>query len=188
MASGWSRNTTRCTDDLSHKWFRKGHGFRVVNLSPKPSIEGRAHSPRLPGQIKKYQNLRRQGRAAVQDDIAECPSSRRQKSLMPLVQARNQRRHEECNRGPPQRPPRSPRQMQCGTPGAKQEKAQGKVSHKVATFPDVVMYHFEAGRIKSDEEMQKWIQNSASVLGRKPVSRFDSDEPHPQKRSNPGLE
>jgi hypothetical protein len=144
--------------------FGKRNGFSVVDLSPKPSIEGRTHSLRLPGEIKKNQNLRRQGRATVQHDIAEFPRSRGQKSLMPLVQARNQRRHEESNRRPAQRPAGSPRQMQSGTPCAEQQKAQGKVADKVATFPDVVVHHFEGCRIKPNEEMQDRIQNSAGVL------------------------
>ena len=107
---------------------------------------------------------------------------------MPFVQTRHQRRHEESNGGPTHGPPRSPRQAQRSPPGAKQKKTQGKVADKMATFPDVMMHHFKGGRAQTHEEMKQGIQKSAGVLRRKPVSRFNRDQPDPQERSNPGFE
>src|SRR5580704_4815241 len=122
-ASGWLRNTTRCIDTYDANVAPR----RLVRVGTKklasskekasarevrPSIRRSNHSTRLPGQIKKYQNLRRQGRDTVQHDIADGAGSRGDESLMPFIQTRHQGRHEESDRGPTQRPSRSPRQTQ----------------------------------------------------------------------------
>ena len=151
------------------------------------SVADRRQSTRSPGQIKKYQNLRGQRRTTVQHDIADCAGSRREERLMPFVQARDQCRHEESSRRPAQRPSRSPWQAQRSTPGAKQEKTQGKVTHKMAELPDVVVPHLETGPIETDQEVQYGVENPACVLGGKPVGGFDRDQRHPQQRSNPGF-
>ena len=58
----------------------------------------------------------------------------------------------------------------------------------MATFPDVMMHHFEGGGAQTYEEMKQGIQKSAGVLRRKPVGRFNRNQPDPQERSNPGLD
>src|SRR5271165_4317561 len=170
MVSGRSRSTTPC-----------------IESGTKASVARSAHSARRPGQEKKYQNLRRQRRTTVQDDIADGAGSRRDARLMPFVPARHQGGHEESNGSPAQGPSRSPRQTQRRAPRPKQEEAQGKIAHEMAAFSDVVMHYLEARQIQTDEKMKQWKENSAGVFGRKPISGLDRDERHPQKRSNPGL-
>lgn len=158
------------------------------SLSVTTSVTNSAHPLRSPGQKKKYQNLRCQRRETVQHDIADGTGPRRDESLMPFVQARHQGGHEECNRSPAHRPSRSPRQMQCSPPGAKQKKAQGKVAHKVAAFPYVVMHHLETCRIQTHQEMKQWIEKPSRVFGGERVRGLDRDQSHPQQRSNPGFD
>jgi len=155
---------------------------------PACSVSDGDHSTRLPSQIKKYQKLRRQCRRTVQYNIFDCSGSRRDESLMPLVQTRDQHRHKKSNHGPTQSPGRSPRQTQRRTPGAKKKKTQGKVTHEMPAFPDVMMHHLEACRIQTHEEVKQRIKKSAGVLGGKRVGGFDCNQRHPQQRGNPRLE
>src|SRR5271156_3838969 len=104
---------------------------------------------------------------------------------MPPIQTRDQARHEESNRGPPQCPSRSPRQLQSAPPREKQKEAQGKVANKMSAFSNVVMHYLEVRRIHTHKKVEEWIKKPALMLCRKCSGRFKLDEPSPQKRGNP---
>ncbi len=83
---------------------------------------------------------------------------------MPFVKTRHESRAQDRNVCPAKSPFRVIHHRQSGSPGAKQENTQNRVTDDVSTLANIEMPVLKAEPVHAEEEMQHRIQNPAGVV------------------------
>src|SRR5258708_456802 len=130
----------------------------------EPGDKPNLHPELKPSYAEKQKDLRPQSRARVQDDILYSARARRQKALVPLVETRYESRAKDRNVCPAKSPFRVIHHRQSGSPGAKKQKTQNRVTDDVPALANIEMPVLKAEPVHGEEEMQHRIQNPAGIV------------------------
>src|SRR5258707_9224544 len=106
----------------------------------KPNL----HPELKPSYAEKQKDLRPQSRARVQDDILYSARARRQKALVPLVETGHESRAKDRNVCPAKSPFRVIHHRQSGSPGAKPQNTQHRLTDHLPPLPNKIMAAFES--------------------------------------------
>jgi hypothetical protein len=139
------------------------------------------HSGISPSQNCEKENLSNQSCTAVKNNVPEGSGARRQKTLMKLIDGRNQRRTNKRKCGPFQAPSRA-QPWKCGTPRSKQENAKCEVTDKVPGLAKQSMPDCESLGTHSEEIMKDGIEYPPSMVRRTQVRGFRDDDRQPNGR------
>jgi len=126
--------------------------------------------------------------ASVQQNIAWRSGARRDKALVPLVQAGDECGSKHGDAGPSHRPLRISCYMHGFPPGAEQKEAKQPIAENVAALAYEKVPLFEVQRIDAKQKMQQRIKNPAGIVGRKPRGRLNRDDDQPQNCGDPRFE
>src|SRR5207249_748709 len=114
-------------------------------------------------QKEEEQDLCNECGSAVEQNVLQRSGATGKVELVPLVEGGNQGSHEERNSCPLDCPGDAKREG--GAPGAKEQKAQGEVTHKVTGFADDMLPERKFGPSHTEQEMQYRIEKAAGVFG-----------------------
>ena len=146
--------------------------------------EGGASEPRG---VQEQQQLNADSGARVEHYVLPSSSARRQKALVPFVQARDQGGSEHCNASPSQSPLRIAARRQRLPPRSKKENTQQAVADDVPSFTDVEVPRFESGTINAKEKMNDRIKEPTGVVRGEIRRRFDRNDDQPENCGDPGF-
>lgn len=113
--------------------------------------------------------------------------ARRQKALMPLIEAGHERSHRQRDSSPYDRPARTVPQRNGGPPGTKKQDAQDGITNNVASFSDQEVPSQESDRVQTEKEVENRIQDPAGVLRGKRSGGFNRDYSQPDEGWYPSL-
>src|SRR5258708_2245784 len=103
-------------------------------------------------------------RARAEEHILHSARARGQNSLAPLVESGHESRAKDRNVCPAKSPFRVIHHRQSGSPGAKQQNTQNRVTDDVPALANIEMPVLKAEPVHAEEEMEDRIQNPAGVV------------------------
>src|SRR5437879_1422174 len=89
--------------------------------------------------------------------------ARRQKALVPLIEAGHERSHRQRDSSPYDGPARIVPHRNASPPGTKKQDAQDGITNNVACFSDQEMPSQESDRLQTEKEVENRIQEPAEV-------------------------
>src|SRR5215469_11876411 len=113
--------------------------------------------------------------------------ARRQKALVPLIEAGHERSHRQRDSSPYDGPARIVLHRDGSPPGTKKQDAQDGITNNVACFSDQEVPSQESDRVQTEKEVENRIQDPASVLRGKRSGGFDCDYSQPDEGWYPRL-
>jgi len=105
--------------------------------------------------------------------------ARRQKALVPLIEAGHESSHRQRDSSPYEGPARIVLHRNGSPPGTKKQDAQDGITNNVACFSDQEMPSQESDRVQTEKEVENRIQDPAGVLRGKRSGGFNRDYSQP---------
>lgn len=106
---------------------------------------------------EKQENLGAKTGRRVEHHVVNCTGARRQKCLVPLIEAGDERSHPQRDCCPYDGPARVVLQSNGGAPGTKKQDAQDSIANDVACFSYEEMPSHEPNRVQTEKEVENWI-------------------------------
>ena len=105
--------------------------------------------------------------------------ARRQKALVPLIEAGHESSHRQRDSSPYDGPARIVLHRNGSPPGTKKQDTQDGITNNVACFSDQEVPSQESDRVQTEKEVENRIQDPASVLRGKRSAGFNRDYSQP---------
>src|SRR5208282_145 len=105
-------------------------------------------------QPQQEQQLCRDASARIEDNILPASGAGGDEALMPLIEARDKRRHQHGDAGPPCCPWRISQCREGFAPGTERKDTQNGVADDVSAFADEEMPDFKMIPIQTEEVVQ----------------------------------